>query len=114
MSWQSTPLRGFRISARRAGRSRESDGGRKQRVELRVARAELDRGFEPLAMGPARRCDGATLPTWLEMIFRRRLWNAPPSGTGTVPAPYQLSSMMVASSPAISSAVASPAAVALA
>ena len=42
----------------------------------------------------AARCDGATLPTWLEMIFRRRLWNAPPSGTATVPAPYQLSSMI--------------------
>ena len=40
----------------------------------------------------ARRCDGATLPTWLAISFSRRLWNAPPSGTGTVAAavPTQL------------------------
>ena len=54
------------------------------------------------------RCEGATLPTWLEMMVSRRLWNAPPSASGTSPSPYQLSSMTLASSPARSSAVARP------
>ena len=53
MSWQSTPLRGFRISARRPGRSPNGNGRRKQRVEMRM-RGELDRGLEPLAMGERR------------------------------------------------------------
>ena len=60
------------------------------------------------------RCDGATLPTWLEISRSRRLWNASPSGAATSPLPYQLNSTMLASSPASRSAVAKPAAVPLA
>ena len=55
------------------------------------------------------RCEGATLPTWLETSRSRRLWNASPSGAATSPAPYQLISTIVASSPAQRSAVARPA-----
>ena len=92
MSWQSTPLRGLRISGkprRQFARTRPAARAAHRGADRA---SELERGLEPLAMRPVARCDGATLPTWLEMSFRRRLWNAPPSGTATVPAPYQLSS----------------------
>ncbi len=32
----------------------------------------------------SRRCDGATLPTWLATSFSRRLWNAPPRRDGNI------------------------------
>ena len=83
--------------------ARRAAGRRGARARLRAARDASS----------VARCEGATLPTWLETSLRRRLWNAPPSGTETSPAPYQLSSTTVASSPARLSAVARPAAVAL-
>src|SRR5882757_10482884 len=40
---------GFQDIGKTRGKFAERDGGRKQRIELRM-HAELDRGFEPLAM----------------------------------------------------------------
>ena len=54
MSWQSTPLRGFRISARRAGSSPNATAGASSASSCGCA-AELDRRFEPLAMRERRR-----------------------------------------------------------
>ena len=83
MSWQSTPLPGLRISASTAGRSAKA-------MAAPAARRAADRAVSSSAASSRRRgssaarCEGATLPTWLEMSFSRRLWNAPPSGTGDV------------------------------
>ena len=92
----------------------ERDRRREQRIERGCVGQQLDRGLEPLAVrrsprgARARPCRPGSTSS-----FRRRLWNAPPSGTATSPEPYQLSSTTVASSPAMLSAVASPAALAL-
>ena len=113
MSWQSTPLVGLRMSGSFAGRSANATGGASSASSARIVK-QVERGRRAAgdASSAARR-DGATLPTWLETSFSRRLWNAPPSGTVTSFAPYQVSSSTVASSPASRSAVASPAADAL-
>ena len=60
MSWQSTPLRGFRISARRAGSSPKAIAGASSASRC-GSRGELDRGFEPLAMGERRAVRGRDL-----------------------------------------------------
>ena len=60
MSWQSTPLRGFRISARRAGSSPKATAGASSASRC-GSRGELDRGFEPLAMGQRRAVRGRDL-----------------------------------------------------
>ena len=65
---------------------------RQQRVEPRIGQQCQRRG-EPPAWLQRGRCDGAILPTWLDISFSRRLWNAPPSGAATavvaVPAHFQ-------------------------
>ena len=67
MSWQSTPLRGFRISGRRAGKFAERDGRRQQRVETRIGAAARSRLRAAGDGSTSARCEGATLPTWLEI-----------------------------------------------
>ena len=81
----------------------------------RGSRGELDRGFEPLAMGERRAVRGRDLADLAgDELQAAAVERAAERHRAPSPAPYQLSSMMVASSPAILSAVASPAAVALA
>ena len=94
-------------------RIREFDRRRDQCIEGGIVE-QFERRRQSLMIRPARPVDAATLPTWLEINRRRRLWKAWPSGTATSPLPYQLSSTTAASSPARRSAVASPAALALA
>ena len=47
--------------------------------------------------GQQLRRAGATWPTWLERMVRRREWKAPPSISGTWRSPNQLSSITVPS-----------------
>ena len=90
MSWQSTPLLALRISGSLAGRSPNATAGASRasrRASASISTATANRR----ACVQSARCDGATWPTWLETSFSRRLWKAPPSGTGTWASPYQLS-----------------------
>ena len=112
MSWQSTPLRGFRISGKTRGQFAERDRRREQRIELRM-RAELERRFQPLAMrqrGPVRRRDLADLARdELQAAAVERAAERHRHGPRSVPAQLQHGRLVGGES----SAVASPAAEAL-
>src|SRR4029078_7752191 len=59
------------------------------------------------------RCDGGTLPTWLDRTLRPGLGKPPRSGEAISRERYQLNSTIEVSSPAMRSAAARPAAVPL-
>ena len=112
--------RAARVARRPPAAPAAAPAGRRNRPAARAAhRAQDRRAARAPPPAAARyvqrgRCDGATLPTWLATSRSRRLWNAPPSGAATSPAPYQLNSTTVASSPASAARCARPAALALA
>ena len=92
MSWQRRRSAGSRICGKRCGKSRNAHGRRKQArrgARRQAGRARQQAGARCVQRG---RCDGAILPTWLDISRRRRLWNAPPSdtATGVVAIPAQL------------------------
>ena len=72
---------GLRISGRRARQVRANATAGASSASSRGSRSELSAASSRWRCVNVARCDGATLPTWLETSFSRRLWNAPPSGT---------------------------------
>ena len=110
--------RGRRRSGRESPASRRADSSKVHSPESKVSSAgsrSSDKARRSRRAWSHRdRCAAATAPTCEARSTSRREWKAPPSGAGTVAAPYQLSSTTVASTPASRTAVASPSAVALA
>ena len=92
MSWQSTPLLALRISRKPRRQIAERHCRREQRVQPRIGAAAPRASVRRRRWVQRARCEGATWPTWLETSRKRRLWKAPPSGTGTwrVAIPAQL------------------------
>ena len=96
------------MAAMTAGRSRHdessvSSASNTGSCSRRSARREP---VAPSLRLPRRR--GATIPTWLERIVRRREWKSPPSRRLTARSPYQLASMISPSVAAVSRASCSP------
>ena len=92
----------------------EWDGGREQRIERRIGQ-QIERGGEPPAVRPARPVRGRDAPDLArDQAQAAAVERAAERDRDVSPAPYQLSSTTVASSPASRSAVASPSDVPLA
>ena len=95
MSWHSTPLVGVEDVGQLRRQVGEGDRRRDQRVERRVGQQSRARRPAGGDSPSAARCEGATLPTWLEMSLQpaasgRRRRAAPAHRrrrTRTAPAP---------------------------
>src|SRR5262249_22671097 len=80
-----------------------------QRVERRVAEERQRERHSPPRVAPRARGEAATGPTWDDFSVSGCEWKAPPRASGTMRSPYQLASTIVASKPAMRTAISRPA-----